>query len=230
MAVERASLYGTSNIGVFVVATNEYALVPRDVPPKFVESISQTLGIDHEHVIRCSIDGSRIIGALVAGNSRGLLLPKTIMPSEALVLKKALGAEIAVDVLPTKYTALGNLILVNDRAALVFRNFEKRVIQRLADVLDVEVSVGRIADIDVVGSAAAVNNKGLMLPPQASANEIKSLSNYFKVQVADVGTINRGKPFIRAGLVVNDKGALAGDETTGPELVHIEQIFGLTGV
>jgi len=230
LVVERTSLYGTSSIGVFVIATNEYALIPEDVPSKFFSFITSALSLDDDSVIPCSVNGSRIIGALVAGNSSGLILPKTITPNEFKLIKDKLGDKVIIEVLSSKYTALGNLILANDRAALVYEGFTSKALRIISDVLDVEVIKGKIANIHVVGSAAAVNNKGLMLHPQATAEEVRTLSKLFKVQTADVGTVNRGKPFIRSGLIVNDRGAIVGDETTGPELVHIEQIFGLIEV
>jgi translation initiation factor 6 len=43
---------------------------------------------------------------------------------------------------------------------------------------------------------------------------------------ADVGTVNKGKSFLRGGMVVNDHGALVGDETAGPELMRITAVLG----
>ncbi len=228
MVVERAMLYGTPSIGVFALATDEYVILPEDVPSKFISLIKEVLR--PKVVIQCNIHGARIVGVLAAGNSKGLLLSPTITSDELRRIMEELGGIVNIEVLPSKFTAVGNLILTNDRAALVYSKFDRRVLRVIEDVLDVEVMRGSIAGIDVVGSAAAVTNKGLMLHPEASAEEIRELSKFFKVDTADVGTVNRGKPFIRAGLIVNSKGALAGSETTGPELVHIEQIFGLVGV
>lgn len=228
MSVERTTLYGTSNIGVFVLATDKYALLPEDAPPKFIELINEILR--PEAVLCCNINNSRIVGVLAAGNSKGILLSPTISPDEYKEIHKVLKDLVVIDILPSKFTAVGNLILANDKAALAYRKFEKETLRVIEDVLDVEVMRGTIAEIEVVGSAAVVTNVGLMAHPDTSPEELRKLSKFFKVEMADVGTINRGKPFIRVGLIVNTKGALAGSETTGPELVHIEQIFGLTGV
>jgi translation initiation factor 6 len=42
-----------------------------------------------------------------------------------------------------------------------------------------------------------------------------------------IGSVNRGVTYVRSGLVVNSHGAIAGRETTGPELDRIEEAFEL---
>jgi len=40
---------------------------------------------------------------------------------------------------------------------------------------------------------------------------------------ANVGTINRGIPYVSVGFFANSKGAVAGKNTTGPELQRLYQ-------
>jgi len=61
--------------------------------------------------------------------------------------------------------------------------------------------------------------------PEATDDDLKRLADCFKVKV-DVGTVNKGKSLLRGGLVVNDHGALVGDETAGPELMRTTQVLG----
>ena len=75
-----------------------------------------------------------------------------------------------------------------------------------------------------MGAIAVVTNKGLLVNPLATDEEVAELGQLFGV-TADVGTVNRGSPFIKAGIVANDKGVIAGEETTGPELMRIQAIF-----
>ncbi len=226
MPIERTSIYGTSSIGVFCYANDFFALIPENAPSKFERLMSEVLEVN---VLRCKVCDSVIIGVFVAGNSKGLLLPRNIRDEEYELIKSLLKRDLVVEILPSRNTAIGNLILANDHAALVYEGFEKGVIKMIEDVLDVEVFKGRIAGFTVVGSVAVVTNKGLLVHPQTEQEELNWLSELFKVENADVGTVNRGKPYIRAGLIVNSKGALVGDDTTGPELMHIETIFGLAG-
>ena len=120
-------------------------------------------------------------------------------------------------------TALGNLIAANDRGAIVSPLVERSVIPRIKEVLGVENIVQQqVASIPTVGSLMVVTNKGGVIHPGASDDEIKMLSSIFGVELM-TATVNFGIYFVRAGIVANDYGALVGDDTTGPELVRIQQ-------
>ena len=43
---------------------------------------------------------------------------------------------------------------------------------------------------------------------------------------ADIGTINYGAPLVGSGLLANEHGYVAGEDTTGPELGRIEDALG----
>ncbi|MEM3647015.1 MAG: hypothetical protein QW334_02585, partial [Thermofilum sp.] len=88
--------------------------------------------------------------------------------------------------------------------------------------LGLDCESGLIAGSPLVGSLAVVTNNGLALPPLVSEEEMKELSSLFRVP-ANVVTVNRGRFFLRAGLIANDRGALVGEETTGIELVQLQR-------
>ncbi|KUO80177.1 MAG: hypothetical protein AT714_05805 [Vulcanisaeta sp. OSP_8] len=69
--------------------------------------------------------------------------------------------------------------------------------------------------------------EGCLLSPDAKDDDVKKVRDYFNLNV-DVGTVNRGRSFIRGGLVVNNNGGLVGNDTTGFEIVRIMQVFGIT--
>ena len=218
--VERITLYGSSSIGVFIFANNDVAIVPVDTPLKVEKTIEEILNV---RIIKASIMNSVLIGVLMTGNSHGILLPKHTLEKEIDIIKQGLG-DINIGILPCKKNAIGNIVLANDKAAIMDPEIDKRIMRIIQDILDVEVTPMRIAGHSLVGAVATVTNNGMMVHPLATEDEIKYLMELFKVKV-DVGTVNRGSPFIRSGLVVNDKGALVGFDTTGPEIMRIHQIF-----
>ena len=228
MVLATASIFGTPNVGVYVVANDEVALAPANAPEKFIKMIIEILDVND--VIKCSIGGLSIIGVLTVMNNHGILLPKIILDHELTIIRKELKGSLEVAVVQdTKYTALGNLILVNNHAALAYDHLEGKVLKIIEDVLDVEVMRGNISDdITLVGSAGVINDNGLLLHPSASESKIRELMKFFKVSQADVGTINRGVPFLRTGIVTNNKGAIVGEESTGPELMHIGRVLGVS--
>ena len=219
MPIELATIYGSHYVGAFSLATDKYALIPKDVGEKFQRAVEENLGVP---VYRVSIGASPLIGILAVGNSHGLLLPFITLPEELEFLKKELGVEVAV--MQSAKTALGNMILTNDRAAIVHEDFNKSEIKVIEDVLDVEVVKGSLGGIKLVGSVAVANNKGALLHPMTSEEEAKRVSEVLRVRV-DVGTVMMGSHFLRVAMVLNTKGAIVAPTTTGPELARIEQVL-----
>ncbi len=221
MTVETTTVFGTPHIGVYVYASDVFALVPRDAPGKFVNLAEEVFSVP---LYRVSIARSRLIGVLSAGNSRALVLPPIAYEEELAEIKGLLG-DIKVLVLEgIKETTPGNLILANDNACLVSRILPKSAVEKIASALGVPCMRGEIGGLPLVGAVAVVTNRGLLLPPTATDEEVERLSEFFGVP-ADVATINRGRVFLRSGLVANRWGALAGAETTGHELMKVQQIL-----
>lgn len=225
MPAVRASFNGNIFIGAFIFTNDKFTLVPFETPSKLYDTIREVLKTE---IFTVKIMNSSIIGILIAGNNNGILLPHLTLDEEIESLKKVLGDKVNIGVLPSKKTALGNIILANDKAALVHPELDSKSIKTIEDVLDVPVEKGTIANILTVGSAAVVTNKGMIVHPDASEEELKFLEDFFKVRV-DVGTVNFGVSFVKTGLVANTHGALVGERTTGPEIMRIEQTLGIAG-
>jgi len=92
------------------------------------------------------------------------------------------------------------------------------------DVLGVEAVHGSVAGIPLPGSMAAATNRGAMLHPRASDEELKLVAEVLKVRVG-VGTVNGGVSYVSSGIVGNSHAVLVGSLTTGPELMTISTIF-----
>ena len=212
-------VFGTSSVGVFLATNNSVTFLPPDVPEKIDDLVRGTL---RTSVARFTIAKSPLLGVFIVVNDNGVLLSPLALEDEVRLFK-SLG--LNVEVLSTKYTAVSNLILANNKTALVSPLLEPRLRKVVADVLGVEVIVDTVANNPLVGALAVLNSRGLLVAPEATDEDVKKLSEYFKVRV-DVGTVNKGKSFLRGGIVVNDHGALVGDETAGPELMRITEVLG----
>jgi translation initiation factor 6 len=172
--------------------------------------------------IKTTIGHSTLIGILVAGNRNGLLVPHIILDEELEHLRTVLGCPVTP--LNSKLTALGNLILTNDHAALVSTEFGKPELQVIRDTLGVEVEPRTVARSDLVGSYCVVTNRGLLAHAEVSEDELSELGSFFAVNPG-VGTINCGVPYVSIGLLAASHAAAAGFETTGPELMRITETF-----
>ncbi len=220
--ISKLSIAGNPNIGVYIHATDTYILIPPGLAEKEVKVIRDVLAVDR--IVEGTVSNMRLLGVLVAGNNNGLLLPRTITEDEYRVFKKSLG-DINIAIIDAIENALGNLVVANSRAAVVYPYFEPKVIKVIEDTLGVEAHRMSIGGVSVVGSVLVVTDRGGLVCPEASDDEVKTLSSIFKVPVTQ-GTVNFGVSFIRAGLVANSNGALVGEDTTGPELVRIQMALG----
>jgi translation initiation factor 6 len=210
---------GDPNIGLYGFATDKYCLLGTDFNPKVKKRADEVLNVP---VFTLPLFGSTLIGLFASGNSKGIVLTKLVEKHELAKLKLAL-PEVNVLVLKTVSTALGNLILCNDRGCLVpekFSEFRKEI----ADVLGCEVAVGTVAGLDLVGSAATASNVGCLCHHETGEDEAKVLEGLLKVKV-DVGTVGAGSPFIKSGLIVNSNGVIISGMSTGPELGRIAEVF-----
>eukprot|EP01018_Ginkgo_biloba_P029566 Gb_20743 [translate_table: standard] len=96
----------------------------------------------------------------------------------------------------------------------------------IADVLGVEVFRQTIAGNILVGSYCVFSNRGGLVHPCTSIEDLDELSTLLQVPLV-AGTVNRGCEVIGAGMVVNDWAAFCGLDTTATELSVIESVLKL---
>jgi translation initiation factor 6 len=215
LAVYLSSIVGSASIGVYSLANDRFVLIPPMVPLKKAERTAEWLKVKLVHT---SISGSVLAGALACANSNGILLPHSVRDEELTAIKSAFKGNITI--METKKTAYGNLVLANDKGAVVDPRFKEPEIRQIAYTLGVDAVPGEIAGLPYVGSLAVATNKGVMAHPLLNDEERKILENVLNVPV-DVGTINCGIPYVGTGLIGNTQAAVAGSMTTGPEMFII---------
>jgi len=108
----------------------------------------------------------------------------------------------------------------------LFLNRQQNTEEIIADVLGVEVFRSTICGNPLVGTYCVFTNKGGIVHPKTPAKEQEKLSSLLQVPLV-AGTINRGSPVIKGGLVVNDWAAFCGMNTTSTEISVIESIYAL---
>ncbi|PSP71870.1 translation initiation factor IF-6 [Halobacteriales archaeon QS_3_64_16] len=216
----RAVFAGSAYVGVFARATDEYLLVGTNVDEELLEALCEELSVP---AIETTIGGSGTIGALLAGNSNGLIASGRLTGAEHEALEDA--TSLPVTPLPGTINAAGNVVLANDEGALVHPDVPEEAIVAVAEGLDVPAESASIADIGTVGTAAVATNRGVLCHPKTSDADLDFLEELFGVP-ADIGTINYGAPLVGSGLVANEHGYVTGEDTTGPELGRIEDALG----
>ncbi len=220
MSVEVVYAFGNPNIGVYITASDKWALIPVEAPDKVEQALRRSLGVE---VLRTTVGASSLIGILCVMNSKGLLLGNIVRDGEVQAIKRALGGELVVEVVSEmRENALGNLILANDRAAIVSPLVAPEVRRKVADALDVEVVEATLGGSSLVGALGVATNRGVLLSPILSDEEVAKVIELMGVPKGGVGTVNRGSIFVRSGLVANSRGALVGYETTGIEMMRVQ--------
>ncbi len=220
MNFSKLSILGTPNIGIYIFANDYVAIVGPNVTENEERVIEETLGVE---VIEAKISDSILIGVLVAGNNNGIVVPKTVREHELSELKRLLKVyNINVGVVDSRLTALGNVVLANNKAAIVGSRIEDRAIAEISDSLGVEVVVRDLMNLSIPGSIAVVNSSGGVVHPDVSDEDLRYVEEVMGVEV-ERATVNSGIPFVKAGLVVNNNGVLVGEATTGPEILRIQR-------
>jgi translation initiation factor 6 len=224
MKAVKFAVYGNPFIGIYARATDRFAIVGRGVVERFEHyKASEILKVP---LVGVSISDSDLAGIYAASNRNGILLPPIISEKECERLKEQLsecGSGINVEILNSKFTALGNCIASNSKGALVSPAIkDKRMLRTIGDVLGVEVAQRTIAGYSLPGGMILVTEKGFIAHPKASENELKFIEELFGVR-GGIGTANMGVPFPSISIVANSNGYLAGEATSGFEMHRINE-------
>lgn len=220
MALRAIDLSGDPYLGVFSEATESHLFLPPGAPATAVVALEAALGVPH---VTATVGGTRVIGTLIAANSKGLVIGDIALEEEVRALR-ALGLEVYR--LAGRHNAAGNVILVSEEAALVHPRLARQDMQGIADTLEVEVEKGTVAGLYTVGSAAIATERGILAHPKIADEEIEQLKELFKLDVG-IGTVNYGSPMIGSGVIANSKGAAFGASSTGIEKGRVAEALGL---
>ncbi|MHA1708135.1 MAG: translation initiation factor IF-6 [Candidatus Heimdallarchaeaceae archaeon] len=221
MDILKTTILGNSSLGIFAFSTDNYVMVPFGVKDNLLESLKKILQVD---VFQTTLANSVLVGTMAVGNSRNILVPSNITEKEFVDLSANIGKDTQLIQLDTKYTALGNLIVINDSGAIISDLLEKRVQKEIQDSLAIEVVTGNLLNSPLIGSMVMATNRGALVHPLLSEEEIQEISSILHVQT-DVCTVNRGIPYPRVGILANSKGAIIGSDCTGPESMRIFEIL-----
>jgi len=182
----RLNFNGDPNLGLYGFANDAYCFLGFEPHQSILKKIKETLNVNF---LITTIAGTELAGLFIAGNKNGIILPKIV---ESFEIKKIKEFELNIKVINSKETALGNLILCNDKGCLISSSL-KSYKKEIAETLDCDVEIGKIANLNIVGSCAISNNIGCLCHREAKEEEIKKIENLLKVKV-DVGSVNYGSP------------------------------------
>ncbi|MCX6674659.1 MAG: translation initiation factor IF-6 [Methanothrix sp.] len=218
MTDKRLKIAGSSLLGVFARCTEKVVLVPLEVGEADQLILEAGLKVP---IVQVLAGVGSVLGSLVAANSNGFVVTHHAGNEELDILRE----HGRVARLPARINAAGNVILVNDSAALVHPGLSIKACETVEQTLGVKVEKGTIGGLKTVGMAGVATNRGLLVHPRISVEEIAVLEGLFELPL-DVGTVNLGSPLVGSGVLANSHGYFAGIGTSGPELGRIEDALG----
>ncbi|HPR42005.1 MAG TPA: translation initiation factor IF-6 [Candidatus Methanofastidiosa archaeon] len=216
--IEKMSLGGTPFIGIVAFSTEDFTITRTDVGEERIKTIGDVMGTK---VLQTSIARTDLVGIFLAGNSKGILMPSIVEDHELQAIEESFSCNLMT--LDTKFTALGNLVLCNDKGCVISPALSD-LKDDIESFLGVEVQEGIIGGYKNVGSVAVATNKGCLVHPDTTPEKMEWLSEMLKVPV-DHTTANKGVGYIGGCMVANSKGVVVGDFSTGPELGRIDDIL-----
>ena len=221
MGLHLIDIYRSPNIGVFLKGNEKFLLVPKGLAQTKSEKLCADLQVT---AVPASIGESRLLGPLSSMNSNGIIISRLAEEAEVHELKAATGMNVSR--LESKLTAVGNLVVANDRCALVSPVLDHAALSQVRDVLGTEVERMPIGEYYQVGSFVVATNSGAAVYPGLEEKEVKRIASLLGVDAYPT-SVNSGVPYVASGLVANSRNAIAGSQTTGPELVFITRALGV---
>jgi translation initiation factor 6 len=214
-----ANYNANPNLGLFCYATDKYCLVPRDLQSRIKKEIEEALKVP---VHEMTAAGTTLLGIFFNGTDDVLLVPKIMFDHELEELKRL---KIDYRIVDSELTALGNNMLVGKHACIASPEYDKETLKDLEVWLKMPVKIGKISELDTVGSLAVGNSKGCLVSSDIKDFEKKFLKDNLKVNIT-TGTINFGSPYVKSGIVCNSFGFVVGDASGGPEIQNADIALG----
>lgn len=210
---------GNPNVGLYGYCTDKYCLVGKEIPKRVCNQLELVLQVP---VHRINIVGTSLVGVFCVGNNKKLLLPNIVFDDELKLLSK-LG--IKYNIIDTKLTALSNNILCSNKGVLINPEFEPAAAKQIKAALKLDVKKTTIAELDNVGSLAVMNKKHCLISKNVKDSELKLIEKHLAIKCTQ-GTISFGLPYISAGILVNSKGFIVSDHSTGIEISDADHALG----
>ena len=217
--LKRVDIVNNPNVGVFVVATDDYAIVPYYLLDEKAEIIREALDVS---IVKSSVSGSNLIGSLAVANSNGIVVSPHVLDREVKQFEE-LGLNVGI--VPGEYSALGNIVAANDTGAIASPFLSSKALKVIEDTLDVNVEARPINNRDIVGSMIQATNKGFLVSSEASEEDVDFAREVFGVE-GDIGTVGRGISLVGACSIANSNGAIVAKDSTGPEMARVEEALG----
>ena len=209
----KTNFNGDTNVGLYGFATDKYCLLGANN-----KKIKPVLKVP---VFTCRILNLDFTGIFIAGNSNGIIINDTIEEYEIHRLKSHFDMILVLD---AKYTAMGNLIMMNDSGAII-SPLIKKYRREISGFFGVPCESTKIAGQNIIGNLGIATNRGCLVHQKIKKSEKDIIERVLRVK-SDIGTVSFGSPYPRAGIIANSNGFAVSDASSGPEMGRITEALG----
>ena len=216
LKIYRASVRKSPFVGVYCAVFGDRAIVSPVVPLSFRRKLSTLMGVQ---VTVTTIASVSSVGMMIAMNNRGVVVPRTIGDDELAEIERC----SKVLVLEDRPTALGNLMIANDRACVVSDLISADAARQVSDFLGVNCVRMSVGEYRTIGSLVAVSNRAGVASPLVDERSIERISDSLQIQVIPT-TINDGERLVKLGTLLNDRAIIVGKTTSGIELMSLQAL------
>ncbi len=213
MNIVRTRIMGSIYTGLFGITNDKICFLPSSVDEKSEKIVADTLDVK---IVRASIYESPLLAVFAKMNNKYAYLPSFASLKEIEAIEK----EIKVKVLDTEQT-LGNLIELNDNAAIVSKALAQKTIKAIQSS-GLEVYQTNIGKTEITGSSIVTTNNGFLVNPYVTQEEAMKMQEILKVKGGS-STANTGDYLVRNSVLANTKGMVLGEQTTPFEINKIEE-------
>lgn len=218
------NINGDPNVGLYARATDKFCLVARTLNKSIIEELSTLLKVP---IVPISLYGTEFAGIFCAANSTNVLIPDIIYEDEKEKLKaqlKKIGVKLHV--LKTVSTALGNNILLNDKAGIIGSVYDTKEIAQIKKAFpEVKFIQNDLCDTTIPGSIGYITNKGGLFSHNLSEKEVAAVEKLLGFEIG-LGTVNLGNPFVASAIIANSFGLIVGASSSGFEIARIDESLG----
>ncbi len=217
MHIKKTNFKSFSSIGIFCAVSDKIALIPIDASAKFEELVKDVFEVE---TIKATIGESNLLGVLSKIYNKKVVISKITTDKELAFFE-----DIGLNTLKlNSYHAVGNMIAVNKNNLLLSKMINDDGKKEISAFMGLDYDSFNLCNTELVGSVVAATNMAFVCGASIKETEFEKVKNLFKVD-GNVGTINYGESFVSSGLLVNSKGLMVGEDTTGYELMRLDEIF-----
>ncbi len=215
---KKTSFLGNDFIGLFAIANDKVAVIPKASSKKFELAIKNSLEVE---ICKTNILNSDFIGIYLSASNKGIIAPE-LLKEERDILSSYFDKILEFEG-PT--LAFGNNVCMNSKAGIINPRLDDFYKQTIEKTFNINLKKAFVNQYSVSGSCCLATEKGFIVHYKSNDNELNELQQHFNL-LGNKGTINMGSGFVSTGLIANSNGYVVGQSTSGFEEGRIQEALG----